>query len=124
MSKLRLSLLGLAIFVVGVSAGLAVAGWRASASGPQTRLLLDNQRVTISEITMTPGARREPYTRPSDQIIVFIDQANYEAIDEAGKKQTRQRAAGEIIWHNRGEAAPLLINVGPKPYRNLVIGLK
>ena len=75
-------------------------------------------------VTMAPGARREPFTRPTDQIIIFVDDANYEATDAAGKKDARHRADGEIVWHNKGEAAPLLVNTGKKPYRNLVVSLK
>ena len=124
MSKRMLCLLAVAIFAAGFAAGLVMAGKRAAADGPQTKMLLDNQRATVTEVTLGPGARREPYTRPTDQIIVFIDEASYEATDAAGQKQTRHRAAGEIIWHNKGDAAPLLVNVGKKPYRNLVIAFK
>ncbi|HZS03281.1 MAG TPA: hypothetical protein VFD58_00270 [Blastocatellia bacterium] len=119
MSKRILCLCGLTIFVAGLAAGRLSAG-----NGPQSKVLLDNQRVTVTEITMPPAAAREPYTRPSDQIIVFIDDADYEATDAAGKKQTKHRQPGEIVWHDKGEAAPLLINKGSKPYRNLVIALK
>ena len=124
MMKRAWYLLGLTFFVIGFSAGLAVASRRGAVEGPQTKALLDNRRVSVTELTMAPGARREPYTRPSDQIIVFIDKADYQAVDAEGKQQARHRAAGEIIWHDKGEAAPLLINVGKRPYRNLVVALK
>jgi hypothetical protein len=112
------------IFVAGISTGLAVAGRLAPAEKPATKVLLENQRVTVTEITSPPQARREPYTRPTDQIIVFLDEADYDATDATGQKQTKHRASGEIVWHNKGEAAPLLVNVGQRPYRNLVISLK
>ena len=72
---------------------------------------------------MSPEARREGYKRPTDQIIVFLDPASYEATDAQGQKQVKQRKSGEIVWHNKGADAPLLINKG-KSYRNLVIALK
>lgn len=123
MSKRVLWFSGLAvvIFAAGLSTGLAIAGKIATA--PEPKVLLDNPRVTVSEITMSPEARREGYKRPTDQIIVFLDPANYEATDAQGQKQVKQRKSGEIVWHNKGEDAPLLINKG-KPYRNLVIALK
>jgi hypothetical protein len=123
MSKQNSFVLSAVIFILGLSTGLVLAN-RRSQDGPQTKTLLDNQRVTVTEVTLAPGARRPPYTRPTDQIIIFIDEANYDAIDAAGQKQTRRRAAGEVIWHNKGEAAPLLVNVGRKSYRNLVVALK
>lgn len=116
-------LASLIIFAAGISAGLALAKQQAVAKSP-ARILLDNQRVTVTEMTMPAGARREPYTRPTDQLIVFIDEADYAATDAAGQKQVKHRVAGEIVWHNKGEAAPLLVNTGAKPYRNLVIALK
>ena len=123
MSKRVLWLSGLAIviFVAGLSTGLAIGGKIATA--PEPKVLLDNPRVTVTEMTMSPNARREGYKRPTDQIIVFLDTANYEATDAQGQKQVKQRKSGEIVWHNKGEDAPLLVNKG-KSYRNLVIALK
>jgi hypothetical protein len=123
MSKKVLWLSGLAvvIFVAELSTGLAIAGKITPA--PEPKVLLDNPRVTVTEMTMSPEARREGYKRLTDQIIVFLDPANYEATDAQGQKQVKQRKSGEIIWHNKGEDAPLLVNKG-KSYRNLVIALK
>ena len=112
------------VFTVGLASGLALARWLPADNQLQSKSLLDNQRLTVTEITMPPGARRPPYTRPADQLIVFVDEADYEATDAEGKKQVRHRQSGEIVWHNKGEAAPLLVNTGRKAYRNLVIALK
>ena len=116
--------IGIAIFVCGIASGLALAARGAAEEKAEAKTLLDNQRVTVTEMTTPAGGRRESYTRPTDQIIVFIDDADYEAVDASGQKQNRHRVAGEIIWHNKGEAAPLLVNKGKKPYRNLVVALK
>ncbi|MEO6724179.1 MAG: hypothetical protein ABIP14_02665 [Blastocatellia bacterium] len=127
MSKRVLWLSGLAVaiavvlFAAGLSTGLAIAGKIATA--PEPKVLLDNPRVTVTEMTMSADARREGYKRPTDQIIVFLDPASYEATDTQGQKQVKQRQSGEIVWHNKGEDAPLLVNKG-KPYRNLIIALK
>ena len=109
------------LFAAGLSTGLAIAGKIAAA--PEPKVILDNPRVTVTEMTMSPNARREGYKRPTDQIIVFLDAADYEATDAQGQKQVKQRKSGEIVWHNKGEDAPLLVNKG-KSYRNLVIALK
>src|SRR5256885_17212319 len=91
MSRRILCLCGMTIFVAGLATGLAAAGRLNPGNGPQSKVLLDNQRVTVTEVTMPPAASREPYTRPSDQIIVFIDDADYEATDAAGKKKAENR---------------------------------
>lgn len=124
MSKKFILICALAMFVVGLCSGLLIAASFAQAKSPVSKIILNNARVEITEVTNDPAARREPYTRPTDQIIVFLDPADYETTDAEGKKIRKHRASGEIIWHNKGEAAPLLINQGNQPYRNLVIALK
>jgi len=87
--------------------------------------LLDNARVRVTERIMEPGAVRETHIRPTDQVIVFLNDAEYERIDpDTGEKTIRKRKAGEVIWHSRGEVAPTLTNVAKTPLRSLEIGLK
>ena len=86
---------------------------------------MDNARVRIKEVVYVPGVARERYTRPTDQVIIWLDDAKYERIDSATKERTvRERKQGEILWHNKGEDAPVLKNLGSKPYRSLTIELK
>ncbi len=87
--------------------------------------LLETVRVTVSEITYEPGVPRQPHIRPTDQLIVFLDECEYERTDPAtGQKTTRKRKAGEVISHARSEMAPALVNKGTKAYRTLLIELK
>ena len=86
---------------------------------------LEKPRVTVTEVTAPPGVARDPYVRPTDQVIVFLDDCRYDRVDAANGKKTRvTRKSGEVIWHDKGEQAPTLINAGSKPYRTLVIALK
>jgi hypothetical protein len=84
---------------------------------------LDNPRVTVTESSTPANGRRDSYVRPTDQIIVFIDAADYESIDSSGQATLRQRKPGDIVWHSKGEVAPILVNKG-KAYRNLIIAVK
>jgi hypothetical protein len=98
---------------------------REVAAALPTKIALENARVKVSEITYLPGAPRERYTRPTDQIIVFLDECKYERTDSTtGEKTVRARKAGEVIWHDKGEDAPVLRNLGARPYRTLVVELK
>jgi hypothetical protein len=92
-------------------------------TAPSMVVKLDNERVTVTESLTPAGGKRESYIRPSDQVLVFLDDAQYDAIDEAGRVTSKSRKAGEIVWHTKGEVAPVLVNKG-KPYRNIVIALK
>jgi hypothetical protein len=86
---------------------------------------LENSRVKVVEVTSPPGGVRERGVRATDQVIVFLDDCRYERTDpKTGEKTIRERKAGEVIWHSKGEDAPQLVNVGAKPYRTLVIELK
>lgn len=90
-----------------------------------SKVSLENPKVKVSEVTYLPGVARERYIRPTDQIIVFLDDCKYQRIDSGtGEKTVRERKSGEVIWHNKGEDAPVLINLGTKPYRTLTIELK
>ncbi|HVW09857.1 MAG TPA: hypothetical protein VHC90_14810 [Bryobacteraceae bacterium] len=86
---------------------------------------LENARVKVSEIIYTPGAERSRYTRQSDQVIVFLDDCRYERTDSTTQEKTiRERKSGDVIWHSKGEDAPVLRNLGSKAYRTLLIELK
>lgn len=90
-----------------------------------SKLKLENTHVKITEVTYPPGVPRERYIRPSNQVIVFLDDCRYERKDSAsGEKTIRERKSGDVIWHDRGEDAPQLTNLGAKAYRTLVIELK
>lgn len=85
----------------------------------------ENARVTATEVTDPPGVPREPYIRPTDQVIVFLDDCTYDRVNpETGARQAVKRKSGDVIWHNKGDHAPRLINTGSKPYRTLVVALK
>ena len=89
------------------------------------KVRFENDKVRVVEIDYRPGVPRPRYTRPTDQVIVFLDDCAYERTDsKTGAKEIRHRKAGDTIWHNRGEDAPVLVNTGAATYRTLVIELK
>jgi hypothetical protein len=86
---------------------------------------LENARVKVTMTTYLPGVPRERHIRAGDQVIVFLDDSKYERIDsKTGEKTIRTRKSGDVIWHDKGEDAPVLTNVGSKPYRSLTIEFK
>ena len=101
----------------------AVSFYAGRQSVPSMVVKLDNSRVTVTESLTPAGGKRDAYVRPTDQLIIFLDDAEYEAIEAGGEKALRKRKAGEVIWHTKGEAAPTLVNKG-KAYRNLIVALK
>lgn len=90
-----------------------------------SKVTLENKRVKVTETTYPAGVPRERYIRAADQVIVFLDDCKYERKDsKTGEKTVRERKSGEVIWHDKGEDAPQLTNLGTKPYRTLTIELK
>jgi hypothetical protein len=119
MNKL-IPLTALATFICTVLS-MRMMGWAPT----PTTVKLENPKVKISEVTYNPGVPRERYIRPTDQVIVFLDESKYERKDSTtGEKTIRTRKPGEVIWHDKGEDAPVLTNLGTKPYRTLTIELK
>jgi hypothetical protein len=115
------------IFATAVlsSAATALVLWAADMAKLPGTVKLENDRVKITEVVYKPGVPRERYTRPTDQIIVFLEDSRYERIDSKTKEKTiRERKSGEVLWHDKGEDAPVLTNLGTKPYRTLLIEMK
>jgi len=99
--------------------------WAADMAKLPGTVKLDNEKVRITEVIYQPNVSRERYTRPTDQIIVFLDDSKYLRLDSQTKeKSVRERKSGDVIWHDKGEDAPVLTNLGTKPYRTLLIELK
>lgn len=117
---MRYALVALAA-CLGTVGALRLMGW----APMKETVKLENAKVRVKEVLYQPGQPRERYIRPTDQVIVFLDDSRYERIDSATKEKTiRQRKSGDVIWHDKGEDAPVLTNLGNAPYRTLVIELK
>lgn len=105
--------------------GALLLGWVAGRADVSRDVKLENKRVRVSELDYEPGKPREKSIRAADQVIVFLDDSRYERIDpDTGKKEVRVRKSGDVIWHDKGEVAPVLTNLEKKTYRTLVIELK
>jgi len=115
----------LILTAAGSSALTLLAVWAAGGPSLPSKVLLDNAKVRVTEITSPAGGVRERGVRATDQVIVFLDDCCYERIDPTtGAKTIRERKSGDVIWHDKGEDAPQLTNAGAKPYRQVVIELK
>jgi hypothetical protein len=123
MKTLHLAAAAAALFAGGLLTGIALAAPDATPEAG-VKVLFDNARVTVKDVTMAPGARRAPRTRPTDELVLFPEESHYQAIDADGKKQPRDRAPGAVVFHTKGELAPTLVNTSAKPVHYFSIGLK
>ena len=132
MIKLRSLVIGLALFAGGALAGItfrshhwpstAAAGTPGAEAG--IRVALENARVAVKVIDLPPGARRPGRTRPTDELVLFCDEAHYQAVSADGKTEARDRTPGTAVWHSKGDVAPTLINSGSKPVHYYSISIK
>ncbi len=82
----------------------------------------ENRKVSVKEVVYEPGVARERYIRATDQLIVFLDDCQYERTDSTTHEKTvRTRKSGDVIWHDKGEDAPVLKNLGKTAYRTLTV---
>jgi hypothetical protein len=130
MRTLRRFVLLLVVFVTGGLAGIIVHAhhWQtfaAEATGGEARIevALDNPRLTVQRVEMGPGARRQARTRATDELVLFCEQARYE-VEADGHREARDRKPGTLVWHNKGDLAPTLVNPGGRPLRYYSIELK
>ena len=115
----------LLITALSSSAATLLGVWTLGGAALPTTVKFDNAKVHVTEIVSAVKSVRERGVRATGQVIVFLDDCKYERIDPAtGEKTVRERRAGDVIWHDKGEDAPQLTNVGSKPYRQIVIELK
>jgi hypothetical protein len=114
------------LWSAAISSALTLAAlWSFGWATLPSKIALENAHVRVTEVTYAPGVARERFTRPTNEVIVFLDPCRYQRLDSAtGEKTVRERKAGEVIWHDKGEDAPQLLNLGSQPYRTLVIELK
>ena len=91
---------------------------------PPPRSPSTTPRVTVREITLAPGAKRPARTRETDELVLFYAESHYQAVTDAGKTEPRDRAAGAVVWHKKGERAPTLVNPGTTPVRYYSIAIK
>lgn len=103
---------------------VCVLAYAAAPARLPSQVKLENAKVRVTEVTYQPGVARERFIRQHDQVIVFLDDCKYQRTDsKTGEKTVRRRKSGDMIWHDKGEDAPVLVNLGAKPYRTLVIEL-
>ena len=77
------------VFAAGFGAAVALGAGKPTPA--EVKDLFDNERVTVHAITMPPGAQRDPRPRPTDELVLFYEEAHYQATEADGKIAPRDR---------------------------------
>jgi quercetin dioxygenase-like cupin family protein len=91
-----------------------------------TRVLVDNDRVRVWEMTLAPGEASALHRHDLDYMIVLLEGDRIAAVPGPGSTRAPRAAdvtPGRVVYLARGEAE-WAVNVGEKPYRELLIELK
>ncbi len=117
-------LAGCILFTAGLVLGVGLSTMPCEPKTPSLMTVLENTKVQVNRVVYEENDIRKGHVRANDQVIIFLDDAQYEALYSDGRKETKRRQAGEVIWHNRGEDAPTLTNTGKGSYQTLMVNLK
>ena len=123
MKAKRLLLGGVVVFAMGLGVGQALKAV-APARPATVKVVFENPRVAVRQITMEPTEIRPPRVRETDEVVLFCEESHYRAVNADGNEEPRDRLPGTVVFHKKGEQAPTLINKGPKAVRYYSLSLK
>lgn len=91
-----------------------------------TKLLFENERVRVWDLQLQPGESTGMHRHETDYLYVVIDGGTLQGRDADGNdKPLHPMSDGEVVFRNvETEDVHEAINVGEKPWRNIVVELK
>ena len=91
-----------------------------------TRLLFENDRVRVWDLSLAPGESTGLHRHTDDYFFVVIGDGTLQAGDANGtKREARAMRNGEVRFSEvDGENGHEATNVGDTPWRNIVVELK
>ena len=93
-----------------------------------TKLLFENERIRVWDLVLQPGQALEKHVHHEDYVFIVLEGGSLVHVDDedASKDVAVNYATDQVVWLESGEGLVhnKLVNVGDKPYRNLVIELK
>lgn len=90
------------------------------------RVMTDNERVRIWELTLAPGEASPLHRHDLDYMVVLVEGDRIAGIPGPGSKHIARAAdvtPGRTTYLTRGETE-WAVNIGTKPYREVLIELK
>lgn len=111
-------ILSTAAIAIGlIAAGTLGAQDKAKERAPVTKVLLENDKVRVTETTFQPGDVSRSVRK--DRTNYIVTDGRLERTTKAGKKTTYERKAGTALWLPADE--DVVRNVGKNKY--VVIGI-
>jgi quercetin dioxygenase-like cupin family protein len=91
-----------------------------------TRLLFENDRLRVWDLRLPPGESTGLHRHGSDYLYVVIGDGTLQtAFADGSREAPRQLRDGDVRFREvAGESVHEAINVGDRPWRNIVVELK
>ena len=91
-----------------------------------TKLLFENERVRVWDLRLAPGESTGLHRHTTDYLYVVIGGGRLEPVDADGEKRPAETMDdGEVRFRNiDAEDIHEAINIGERPWRNIVVELK
>ena len=110
-----------AIPILAVTSML-LAAWPAARAAAATPTI-DNERVTVWDVPLAPGASGPKSPQDADAVVLFLEGGQIRSVDASGKSSTKTRAFGDAVYVPKGSGViDTLIAGGPA--HEIVIALK
>ncbi len=91
-----------------------------------SRVLFENERVRVWEMTLAPGEASDLHRHDLDYVIVLLEGDRIAAVPGPGSERPPREAEvtpGRTVFLERGESE-WTVNTGERPYREVLIELK
>lgn len=107
-----------------VRCGLLLMAFLAGAfpSAGETKPAVDNERVRVWDVTLTPG-QPAPLPRDTDVVTMFLVGGKIRTTDADGKSSVAQRSFGNAAYYRKGSVEKIEV-VSDSPARVIVIEMK
>ena len=102
--------------------GTAAAQDMVQVAGKQAKVVLENDRVRVIEISVPPGGSTGMHSHGTAQLVVFLSGASGMQVLADGTQKPMDRKAGEVAWSE--PVTHDTKNTGKQPVRTLVIEMK
>ena len=103
-----------------------MSGMQPVSSQVGTKLLFENDRVRVWDLRLAPGESTGLHRHTTDYLYVVIGDGKLQGSAADGvKRPVQEMSDGDVVFRNiDGEDVHKAVNVGDRPWRNIVVELK
>ena len=88
------------------------------------RVKIDNDQARVLVVTSAPGAKSELHEHKMNRVMIYLDAGKMTLTDNAGKVETLNFKAGEVLWSKPTTRPHVSLNVSDQPVRIVEVELK